>query len=149
MRKIKKLLPPNFLLIYLLLEIILYFVFPLWFIPIPYRIVGILFIILGVVLNLWADNLFKKGKTTVKPDKIPTRLITNGSFRISRHPMYLGFVLLLLGVSILLGSLTSFTAPVLMFITLQTKFITHEENQMKKVFGEKYREYEKRVRRWI
>lgn len=150
MRQNRKLFPPNFLFIYLLLAIILHIIFPIKIIVAGnYRLFGILFIILGIIINIWSDNLFKQEKTTVKPDEIPTKLITNGPFHISRHPMYLGFVLILAGIAIFLGSLSSFISPVLMFIILNTKFIPSEEEAMKRCFGQKYREYQNQVRRWL
>jgi protein-S-isoprenylcysteine O-methyltransferase Ste14 len=150
MKRKKSLEPPTFLLIYLLLALTLHFFFPIKdIISGLYRFLGVLIIAFGVVINLWADSLFKKEKTTVKPDELPSKLITKGPFRFSRHPMYLGFVLLLLGVAIILGSLSSFISPVLMFLTLEWKFIPLEEKQMEKSFEEKYLEYKNRVRRWL
>ena len=142
-------LPPTYLLIYIILAIVLHFLFPIKKITNSYRFFGFLLILIGLMINFWVDNLFKKGKTTVKPDKIPLKLITNGPFHFSRHPMYLGFVLLLLGVSVVLGSLSSFIAPIMMLLTLEKKFIPQEEKQMEKHFGKKYREYLNRVRRWL
>lgn len=145
----RKLLPPSYLFIYLLLGFALHIIFPIKNFSSVYRILGIIPIIFGVTINLWADNLFKKKQTTVKPDKTPTFLIIDWPFSFSRHPMYLGFVLILLGVSITLGSLSSFISPMLMFITLERKFIPLEEQQMEEIFGNKYREYQKKVSRWI
>lgn len=142
-------LPPTYLFVYLLLSFLLHFLFPVVNITNIYRYLGIILVIGGFAINLWADNLFKKVKTTVKPNKNPTKLIINGPFRFSRHPMYLGFVMLLLGVSVVLGSLSSFVGPLFMFITLEKKFIPLEEKQMEKYFGKKYLEYKNRVRRWL
>ena len=148
MKRKNSLLPPSYLFIYLILAVFLHLIFPVKNI-ITACFFGLVLIVLGLTINLWANNLSKKKKTIVKPDKIPTYLITKGPFSFSRHPMYLGFVLILLGVSLILGSLTSFIAPVLMFITLERKFIPFEEKQMKKCFGKKYLEYQKKVRRWL
>lgn len=63
---------------------------------------------LGAALNLIADSAFRTAKTTVKPFQESAALITDGVYRISRHPMYLGLVLILRGLDILLGSLTPF-----------------------------------------
>jgi len=150
MTKTKKpLLPPTLLFVFLLLALIIHFLFPTRILDKSFRIIGSPFIFFGVAINIWADNCFKKEKTTVKPHQKPTKLITNGPFQISRHPMYLGFVLILLGLSIVLGSLSSFIAPISMFIILQKKFIPFEEKQMEKTFGEKYLKYKKKVRRWL
>jgi protein-S-isoprenylcysteine O-methyltransferase Ste14 len=149
MKRKTTLLPPNFLLIYLVLAIILHFLFPMRIIPIPYPLLGILFIIAGLLINFWADNLFKKNKTTVKPNETPSSLIVSGPFSFSRHPMYLGFVFLLLGVAVLLNSLSSLLGPLMMFFTLEWKFIPFEEKEMEKTFGEKYLQYKKQIRRWF
>ncbi len=143
------LLPPNFLFIYLITALALHSFFPIKDIVGSYHFLGILFIVFGLVINLWADSLFKKNKTTVKPDNTPSKLIINGPFRFSRHPMYLGFVLLLLGVAIILGSISSFVVPGIMFLTLEWKFIPLEEKNMEKCFGKKYLEYKNQVRRWL
>ena len=98
---------------------------------------------------VWADGLFKKVSTEVKSFDKPTILVTEGPFRISRHPMYLGFVALLLGVAIMLGSLAAFIAPIAMFITLATIFIPFEESMCEETFGQEYLDYKTRVRCWL
>ena len=143
------LFPPAFLLIYLILAFILHFFLSLYRITSLYRFLGIVFIIIGLTINIWADSSFKKEKTTVKPNEDPSKLITEGPFHFSRHPMYLGFILILLGVVIVLGSISSFIALIMIFVTLEKIFIPLEEKQMKKYFGEKYLEYKSRVRRWL
>lgn len=149
MNKRKTILPPTYLLIYITLAVILHLLFPIKAIPDAYRILGIIPIIFGITINIWADNMFKKEKTTVKPDNLPSKLITKGPFSFSRHPMYLGFVSILIGISMALGSLLSFLAPILMYITLEIKFIRYEEKQMEKAFGKKYLDYKTKVRRWL
>ena len=129
---------------------ILHFLLPIAeIIQAPYTYLGIPLIVFGIVLNIWADSLFKTNKTTVKPFEGSCVLISEGPFRFSRHPMYLGFVSILLGLAILLGSLVAFLTPIAMFLTLETMFIPHEERNLGEVFGEKYEGYRKRVRRWL
>ena len=141
--------PPTFLLICLLLEVGLHFVLPVFSIPWIFRPVGLVFVFFGILVNLRADRLFTRGKTTVKPDGTPTAMVTSGPFRYSRHPMYLGFVLILIGVAIMLGSVSALFIPVLMFILLEFIYIPQEEKRMEECFGQEYLEYKKRVRRWI
>lgn len=93
--------------------------------------------------------MFKQKNTTVKPFEKSSGLITEGPFRFSRHPMYLGFVSILFGLAIFLGSITPFLAPMLMFVTLEEKFIPQEEKNLEKIFGKKYRNYKHSVRKWI
>ena len=146
----KKPLPPTYFMTSLILEIGLHFVVPInQLYRTPYRYLGIIPIIFGIVLNLWTDNLFKKKETTVKPFEKPSAFIKNGPFRISRHPMYLGMVAILLGGAFVLGSITAFIFPVLFFIAMEIVFIRHEEISLEETFGQTYLDYKKTVRRWI
>ena len=115
----------------------------------PYTYFGGFLILFGVVLNIWADSLFKKRKTTLKPHKIPTFLETSGPFKISRHPMYLGMAAILFGVTIIYGTLITFLFPIAFIILIEIKFIPIEEKNMEKAFGKRYLDYKKKVRRWI
>ena len=63
--------------------------------------------------------------------------------------MYLGFVSILLGAAIFLGSLTVFIMPVVIFFILEKKFIPNEEKILEENFGEEYHNYKKQVRRWL
>ena len=145
-----KILPPTYFIVLLLLSIGLHFVFPIKKIIFPpYTYLGILLIIFGIVINIWADALFKKSKTTVKPHEKPISLETSGPFHISRHPMYLGMAAILLGVSVMLGSLIPFLFLIIFIIIMETKFILIEEKNLEKTFGKKYLDYKKKVRRWI
>ena len=150
MKKTKKILPPTYFLIYLIAAFLLNFLFPgLKIIPRPYNFLGIPLVILGIILTVWADQLFKKRKTTVKPFEKPSLFITEGPFRFSRHPMYLGFVMTLFGLAFGLGNVIAFLAPVAMFITFELLFIPQEEKSMEETFGQEYLEYKKRVRQWL
>jgi len=136
MKKNTKILPPTYLYICLIVEVVSHFLYPIKrIIPSPTNLTGILIIVFGIVLNLWADNLFKKKKTTVKPFEKPSAFIISGPFGFSRHPMYLGFIFLLLGLAILLGSLTPFLPPIVLFIILQKLFISQEEKNLKQTFA--------------
>ena len=150
MKQSQRLLPPTYLYIYAALAIILHFLFPIAkIIHAPYSYFGILLIIIGIQLNILADSQFKRHKTTVKPFEEPTVFIMEGPFRLSLHPMYLGFVLLLLGLAILLGSIVALIAPAAMFITLEKIFIPTEEKNLLGAFGKEYLDYKKKVRRWL
>ena len=100
-------------------------------------------------MALWGRSSFVKGKTTLLPYEMPTTLVTIGPSRISRTPMYLGMAAILLGVAVWLGALASFASPALFAMVIEALFIPNEERKLEKIFGEKYREYKKKVRRWI
>ena len=146
----KNTLPPTYFLVFLVLSIALHFIFPvIKFIYPPLTYLGWIFVVFGVVLNIWSDRLFKKNKTTIDSYDIPKRLVVNGPFRISRHPIYLGMLLVLLGVAILHGTLITFLFPLFFIAITESKFIPKEERNLERVFGKRYLDYKSKVRRWL
>ncbi|MBN1890783.1 MAG: isoprenylcysteine carboxylmethyltransferase family protein [Thermoflexales bacterium] len=87
--------------------------------------------------------------SVAKPFHASMALITDGAFRITRNPMYLGFVLALIGAALLLGSLTVWIIVPLFAVLMDRLFITSEERMLKSAFGQAWLEYKARVRRWI
>jgi len=146
----KKVMPTTWFLVFLLLIIALHFLIGNKIsIPFPYNQLGWILVLAGIVLNLWTDNLFKKYETTVKPYLKPSQLILNGPFKISRNPMYLGMLLILLGASVLLKSVVLTIIPVVYCIVMQIFYIRKEEQAMLQEFGPEYVKYKKKVRSWI
>lgn len=111
---------------------------------------GILFC-LGLLPDVIALRAFMRRKTTINPmapDKTRT-LVTDGIYRISRNPMYLGLLVLLIAISLYFGSLVSFLI-VPAFVWYLTEFqIKPEEDRLRKIFGEPYEDYLSNVRRWV
>jgi len=142
--------PPVFFLAALLAMAGLHFFLPrVRWLEAPATYTGGIFIIFGIILLVVSSRLFDLSGTTIKPFEESSALVTDGPFRLSRHPMYLGMVVVLLGCATLLGTLWPLIVlPV--FIWLITKrFIVPEERMMEQVFGEEYRVYCVRTRRWI
>ena len=148
--KPKRVLPPTYLFVSIGTMAALHFLLPLKrIILFPFNLLGAIPLALGIAFNLIADRAFKKNKTTVKPFEKSTVLITGGVFGISRHPMYLGFVLILTGVAILMGSLTPYLVIVAFVILMHAIFVRAEEEMLEETFGDAWLKYKKRVRRWI
>ena len=115
----------------------------------PWRLLGCIPLLLGIILNLLADRAFKVNHTTVKPFEESTRLITSGVFRLSRHPMYLGMVLILVGIALLMGTLTPFLIiPVFVYL-IDLVFVRSEEQMLADKFDDAWHKYQAIVRRWI
>jgi protein-S-isoprenylcysteine O-methyltransferase Ste14 len=148
--KAKKTIPPVYFLVLLLVSISLGTYLPvLKIVRFPYTYLGVAPIVVGVVSGMWAGALFRKHKTTVKPHETPSALMTSGVFRISRNPIYSGMLLILFGVSIWVGSITAFVSPLVFFLIINRRFIPMEESALETVFGGRYLEYKRRVRRWV
>lgn len=146
----KGILPPTYFMLLLVLLVGAHFVFPIARVVFPpYNYAGVVFVVFGVVINLWADNLFKKNNTTVKPHESPTSFIASGPFSFSRHPMYLGMMAILMGAAVFLGSITSFVFPLAFVVLMESEFIPLEDKAMSERFGSEYADYKKRVRRWM
>lgn len=147
---LKQLLPPTYLYVAIILIVLLHFIFPIVHIlKIPWNLFGIIPLILGAALNLNADNAFKRYQTTVKPFRESNALITDGVYRYSRHPMYLGFVLILVGLSLLLGSISPYIVVIVFAILMDVVFIRAEESMLEAKFQDEWKEYKSKVRRWI
>ena len=142
--------PPAYLLATLIAMIALHYLLPIAnVIPSPVHYVGVLPILAGIGMAGWGVRAFDKAGTPVRPFEPSTELVTRGLYRYTRNPMYLGMVLLLLGVAVLLGSVTPLL-PVPLFVWfIQRNFIRGEEGFLEGIFGERYRQYKKTVRRWI
>jgi len=148
--KTTKLLPPTYMLISLIAMVILHFIFPgMTIIPQPWNLAGIISVALGVAINLIADGKFHEVKTTVKPFEQSSELVTSGVFRISRNPMYLGFIFILAGIAILLGSLSPYLIVVLFGLAMEKVFIEAEEKMLEAKFGSQWTKYKTSVRRWL
>ncbi|MGD8780891.1 MAG: isoprenylcysteine carboxylmethyltransferase family protein [Ignavibacteria bacterium] len=146
----KRILPPTFFMSVAAIIIVIHFILPvLKFIQFPWSLWGIPFLALGIILNLLADRHFKRFNVTVKPYEYSDKLIKNGVFRFTRNPMYLGMSSILLGESILCGSLSPFLIVIIFMLIIYFIFIKTEEKMLLEKFGEEYIMYKKRVRRWI
>ena len=114
-------------------------------------IFGSFMIISGLIIILSAIILFKKYQTTISPlnPSNATKLITDGIYKFSRNPMYLGLLLVLLGISIILNPTGGFILIPLFILYLNLFQIIPEENAMVDLFKDEFLEYKKNVRRWI
>ena len=103
----------------------------------------------GLLLMLWAGLLMLWRRTTVNPYGRPKRLLEEGPFRLSRNPIYLADTLVYSGVALLWGSLWPWLLLPAVMISMQRGVIANEENLLAEWFGEDYRAYCRRVRRWL
>jgi protein-S-isoprenylcysteine O-methyltransferase Ste14 len=147
---IKKILPPTYVLLSILLMVALHFLYPgAAIIPPPWNLLGVIPIGFGIWINLSADRAFHRAQTTVKPFEEPAALIVDGTYGISRHPMYLGFVAILVGIAFLLGSLTPYLIVIVFAVLMDALFIRIEEQNLAQKFGTDWMVYKSKVRRWI
>ncbi len=146
----RKLLPTHYLLFAISIAVALHFLLPgMTIFPRLWNLLGLIPLVGGIIINLIADGAFHKAGTTVRPFQESTALITDSVFRMSRHPMYFGFLLVLIGVAMLLRSLTPWFIIPLFAVLIDCVFIKVEEQMLLARFGQAWLEYKAKVRRWI
>jgi protein-S-isoprenylcysteine O-methyltransferase Ste14 len=146
-----KLPPPILILLYLLIAVAASY---LWGWPqLPgLRLVplAVALIVLGVALSVAAATLFLRNGTELNPTSATNhKLVTSGPFRFTRNPMYLGLVIVTLGIAFWVGAGPMFIVPVATFATLNWVHIPFEEAKMRSQYGEKFDTYVRKVRRWL
>ena len=115
------------------------------------KVLVVLFFCLGGAVALPGITAFRAAGTTVDP-RYPEKassLVVAGIYRFSRNPMYLGLLCLLLVWALYLSNLLGFAGLPLFVLGMNRLQIRHEEAAMEALFGDEYRAYKQKVRRWI
>ena len=110
--------------------------------------VGIACALFGL-LGLPAVLAFHKAKTSPNPLRPSTAVVTTGPYRFSRNPMYVGITLLYVGVAIWVNTVWPLLFLPVILIVMHYGVIVREEAYLERTFGEEYRQYRQRVRRWL
>ena len=114
------------------------------------KIIGAFMICAGVVIFIYCWSLFKiLGTGTTQPLDPPRRIVINGLYRYTRNPIYVAWVMVLLGVFLYFGHILLLIYAVFNGVTLHLYVVLREEPVLRKRFGEEYIRYTKSVPRWI
>jgi len=115
------------------------------------RVVALALALVGASFDFMGLIAFVRRHTTVNPLRPAntSALVTNGIYRITRNPMYVGLVMFLTAWAVYLGAAWPLLGPVV-FVLYITRFqIRPEERVLTTLFGEAYTDYTRRVRRWL
>lgn len=115
----------------------------------PARVIGLAFGFAGVMLIGWSAMALRRQGTTVLPTGTSTALVTDGPYRFRRNPIYLGWVLLLLCAAEMTKNIWFVLAAALFAVLVTVLAIIPEERHLEGTFGDAYRDYKTRTRRWI
>lgn len=118
-------------------------------VPVPFNRVGVVSIVAGFLIANHHARMFRRVGTNINTFDSPGKLVTEGLFARSRNPMYLGMLMVLIGVASLLGSIAPWIGPIAFFALADGFYIPTEEKAMTDRFGERYAEYRRRVPRWL
>ncbi len=103
----------------------------------------------ALALAVWAALTMVVARTPVMPRRDADALVERGPFRFSRNPIYLADLGLLAAFGLWIGSLWPILLTLILKYLLDRRFIRDEEARLEAAFGEAYRAYAARVRRWI
>lgn len=148
--------PPLMLLILILAGLLLGWLIP-WRLAAPgsgharvHLWIGILIIVADLAfIGIPAFRAMLRMKTHPSPYKPVTALVEASSFRFTRNPLYLSMLIIITGVFFIANSFWLLVMAVLFFFLVQELVIKREEKYLEGKFGEPYRSYRKRVRRWL
>ena len=115
----------------------------------PWNLAGFVPVVLGGLVIWLSMSTLSRHNTSAEPFQAPTSLVTVGTFRMSRNPMYLGATLMLLGIAVALGTVTPLLVPPLYVSVMELRIIRPEEAVLRERFGEEYGRYRAGVRRWL
>lgn len=111
--------------------------------------IGWVIVILGVGVVIGALWQLRKYRTSTDPLGTPSYLLTDGIFSISRNPLYVGYIAIVLGCALGSASYVALIFPILCYGVLRVVVIPLEEAALLRQFGTSYRDYQRTVRRWL
>jgi len=113
------------------------------------RVVAIIGFLVGLGLIAIALGLFRSNHTRPEPWKPSSALVSDGIYRFTRNPMYLGMAVASLAIALLFVSLTAALLTLAAVAIVDRLVIAREEDYLARRFGEEYASYRQRVRRWL
>lgn len=142
--------PPLILLGFVLAGLALDWLRPAPFLlsPVQYAL-GAALIALGAAVAGYAIACFQRAGTNVQTRQPTKALVVAGPYRFSRNPIYVAMIVLLLGAGVIIDSAWIVALAVPFALVLRYGVIAREERYLEAKFGEAYRAYRARVRRWI
>ena len=149
-RKIIRIPAPTVAIIHITIAILLGWLVPL---PIPAPMfvqnLGFVFAAVGFTLGILALIEFKRVRTALNPKNPIRNLITSGVYRYTRNPIYLGFVFMLIGLPLSMGTYWGVILVWPLVTFTNNMIIKREESYLTKEFNTQYLDYCSRVRRWL
>ncbi len=103
----------------------------------------------GFSLMMWSWVIFKRQDLAICPLQVTGHITSAGPYRFSRHPMYLGMFVMMLGLALVVGTLPFYLSAVGYFAIMNIVFCPYEEKKLANAFGQEYARYRDEVRRWL
>ncbi|MCA9353588.1 isoprenylcysteine carboxylmethyltransferase family protein [Candidatus Nomurabacteria bacterium] len=114
-----------------------------------YPDVGFFLILIGTIFVFWAQNTTRGSKDERSDNNQTVMDFYKGPYKFSRSPTHLGLLFMIVGVALLINSLFILVTIFLSFLVSQTIFLDKQDEYLEKKYGESYRQYREKVRRWF
>ena len=141
--------PPIIFFCAILLGIALNWPWPLHFVPRNVALLGPLITVCAVLLFLFSYREFRRAGTSVRGSERTSTIVQTGPYGFSRNPIYLAFILFVLGLSVWLNNLWLLVTLVPAVGVIAMVVIPREERFLERNFNDQYSSYKARVRRWL
>ena len=112
-------------------------------------ILGGALLLAGLVLLFWFEQAFTRKKTPANPWRPTTAIATDGPYRLTRNPAYVGMALVYIGIALCSHALWVLLPLPVVLAIIDRGVIAREERYLERKFGQEYLDYKRRVRRWI
>jgi len=124
---------------------------PLPLVPddLPAGLLGAVVFMLALALGIWAVDTLTRAGTNVPTNRPTTAMVESGPYRFTRNPIYLGMFGVLIGLAIAFDTPWPLVTLVPFALVIRYGVVAREEAYLERKFGQAYRDYKKRVRRWL
>ena len=127
-----------------------------WLVPLPFLLadlpagwLGGMVFLLALGLFAWAIVTITRAGSNVPTNRPTTAIVESGPYRFTRNPIYLSMFLALIGLGIVFDNLWLVVMMVLFAIVIRYGVVAREEAYLERKFGDVYRGYRLRTRRWL
>ena len=145
-----KIYPPVVVAAAIAFGLLMQFLFPFPLIALPFlKGIGFMLTLAALLLIWWCTTTFRNVGTHTDPTHPTLDLINHGPYEYSRNPVYLSFLLLTFGIGLWVGTLWLIILDIVQYLVLDRAVVVHEEQYLSRKFGERYKRYCEKVRRWL
>ena len=127
-----------------------------WLAPLPFLpedwpagLLGAVVFVLALALAIWAIDTMTRAGTNVPTNRPTTAIVESGPYRFTRNPIYLGMFGGLIGLGIAFDNPWLLLLMALFALVIRYGVVAREEVYLERMFGDAYRGYRRRVRRWL
>jgi protein-S-isoprenylcysteine O-methyltransferase Ste14 len=129
-----------------------------WLVPMPFLpeeedwpagLLGAVVFVLALALAIWAMDTMTRAGTNIPTNRPTTAIVEGGPYRLTRNPIYMGMFGGLIGLGIAFDSPWLLLMLVPFALVIRYGVVAREEAYLERKFGDAYRSYRRRVRRWL